>query len=117
MDENDRHMHAEVEAEPAPTSGMSGQTSGTPGAGGTSGKNPSGGTNYIDWAGEVETTLKAMLGFPAQVLGAVLPDESIRHFKAAGRETMLAVYSLWRNIDSATQGPPQEKVRNHIEVE
>ena len=114
MDEKDRQMHAEAETEPAPTSGISGQSTGTPG---TNAKGPSGSMNYIDLAGEVETTLKAMLGLPAQVLGAVLPDESIKHFKAAGRETMLAVYSLWRNVDRAAKGPPQEKARKHIEVE
>jgi hypothetical protein len=117
MDDQDRQPNAEAETGPAPASGMSGQTSGTPGAAGTAGKSPSGGIDYIDWAGEVEATLKAMLGLPAQVLNAVLPGETVRHFKAAGRETMLAVYSLWRNVDRAAKGPPQEKERKHIEVE
>ena len=124
MDEKDRHVNAEAQTKPADTPGMSGQTSGTPGAGANASANasagakgPSSGANNIDWAGELETTLKAMLGLPAQVLGAVLPDETVRHFKAAGRETMLAVYSLWRNVDRATKGPPQEKARKHIEVE
>jgi hypothetical protein len=110
---NDR-PNDEPEVEPAPPPGTSGQTAGTPGE---SAGNTASGTNYIDWAGEVETTLKAMLGLPAQVLGAVLPEESKSHFKAAGRETMLAVYSLWRNIERSAKGPPQEKARSHIEVE
>ena len=114
MDANDRHMNAEAEAEHADTSGMSGQATGTSSTGGSG---PQGGPKPIDWAGEVETTLKAMLGLPAQVLGAVLPDESIRHFKAAGRETMMAVYSLWRSVERAAKGPPEEKARTHIEVE
>lgn len=114
MDDNNRPIDAETETEPAPSPGMSGQTSGTPGDGA---KSASSGMNYIDWAGEVETTLKAMLGLPMQVLDAVLPDESKQHLKAAGRETMLAVYSLWRNVERSVKGPPPEKVRNHIEVE
>ena len=111
---NDNLPYAEPEVEPAPSAGTSGQTSGTPGE---TADNSASGTNYIDWAGEVETTLKAMLGLPAQVLGAVLPEESKIHFKAAGRETMLAVYSLWRKVERSAKGPPQEKVRSHIEVE
>ena len=114
MDDKDRRTNAETDAAPTPPPGMSGQTSGTAGE---SAKGTSGSINYSDLAGEVETTLKAMLGLPAQVLGAVLPDETVRHFKAAGRETMLAVYSLWRNIERASKAPPQEKVRKHIEVE
>lgn len=97
-------------AEPAPSAGSSG-------ASGASSQNAAKGPDYIDWAGEVETTLKAMLGLPVQVLGAVLPEESKSHFKAAGRETMLAVYSLWRKIERSAKGPPPEKVRSHIEVE
>jgi hypothetical protein len=114
MDDKDRPTNAEPDAEPTPPPGMSGQTSGTPGE---RAKGSSSSASDIDWAGEVETTLKAMLGLPAQVLGAILPDETIRHAKAAGRETMLAVYSLWRNVERASKGPPEEKVRKHIEVE
>ena len=50
-----------------------------------------------------------MLGLPAQVLGAVLPEESKTHFKAAGRETMLAVYSLWRKVERSAKGPPRKR--------
>ena len=74
-------------------------------------------TDSIDWAGEVETTLRAMLGLPAQVLANVLPDETVQHLKAAGREGMLAAYSLWRNIDKNVKNQSGEKVRKHIEVE
>lgn len=111
---NDNRPYIEPEVEPAPSAGTSGQSSNTPGE---SANNSASGTNYIDWAGEVETTLKAMLGLPMQVLDSVLPEESKSHFKAAGREAMLAVYSLWRNIERSAKGPPQEKARSHIEVE
>ena len=76
-----------------------------------------GNADSIDWAGEVETTLRAMLGLPAQVLANVLPDETVQHLKAAGREGMLAAYSLWRNIDKNVKNQSGEKVRKHIEVE
>ncbi len=114
MDQRDRHIRAEAGSDPAAEADMSGQTGGAASA---SNNSASGGINYIDWAGELETTLKAMLGLPAQVLGAVLPDETVHHFKAAGRETMLAVYSLWRNVDKAARGQPPDKARTHIEVE
>ncbi|MEP6776737.1 MAG: hypothetical protein ABJA50_14175 [Chloroflexota bacterium] len=71
----------------------------------------------IDWAGEVETTLRAMLGLPAQILANVLPDETVQHLKAAGREGMLAAYSLWRNVDKSVKNQSGEKVRKRIEVE
>ena len=74
-------------------------------------------TDSIDWAGEVETTLRAMLGLPAQVLANVLPDETVQHLKAAGREGMLAAYSLWRNMDKTVKNQSGEKVRKRIEVE
>ena len=71
----------------------------------------------IDWAGEVETTLRAMLGLPAQILTTVLPDETVQHLKAAGREGLLAAYSLWRNVDKSINNQSGEKVRKRIEVE
>ncbi|HST04951.1 MAG TPA: hypothetical protein VLQ48_09465 [Chloroflexia bacterium] len=80
----------------------------------------SGSTNsrdYIDWAGEVETTLRAMLGLPVQILTTVLPDETVQHLKAAGREGLLAAYSLWRNVDKSMNNQSGEKVRKRIEVE
>jgi hypothetical protein len=76
-----------------------------------------GNVDSIDWAGEVETTLRAMLGLPAQVLANVLPDETVQHLKAAGREGMLAAYSLWRNMDKTVKNQSGEKVRKRIEVE
>ena len=84
----------------------------------TTGSTGSTGTaDSIDWAGEVETTLRAMLGLPAQVLANVLPDETVQHLKAAGREGMLAAYSLWRNVDKTVKNQSGEKVRKRIEVE
>jgi len=76
-----------------------------------------GNADSIDWAGEVETTLRAMLGLPAQVLANVLPDETVQHLKAAGREGMLAAYSLWRNMDKTVKNQSGEKVRKRMEVE
>ena len=77
----------------------------------------SGSMNYIDWAGEVETTLRAMLGLPVQMLANVLPDETVQHLKAAGREGLLAAYSLWRKVDKTVKDQSGEKVRKRIEVE
>ena len=91
------------------TSEDSSATTGSTGSTGTA--------DSIDWAGEVETTLRAMLGLPAQVLANVLPDETVQHLKAAGREGMLAAYSLWRNVDKSVKNQSGEKVRKRIEVE
>ena len=49
--------------------------------------------------------------------GQILPPETVRHLKNAGRETLLAVYSLWQNMNRASTGASGEKVRKHIEVE
>jgi hypothetical protein len=49
--------------------------------------------------------------------GQILPAETVSHLKNAGRETLLALYSLWQNINRATSGAPEEKVRKRIEVE
>jgi hypothetical protein len=85
--------------------------------GSTANTGSTGTADSIDWAGEVETTLRAMLGLPAQVLANVLPDETVQHLKAAGREGMLAAYSLWRNVDKTVKNQSGEKVRKRIEVE
>jgi len=57
--------------------------------------------------------LQELADLPAQLL----PPETVLHLKNAGRETLLAVYSLWRNVNRATQGTSSEKIRKHIEVE
>lgn len=49
--------------------------------------------------------------------GQILPPQTVYHLRNAGREAMLAVYSLWRNVRKATEGTPEQKVRKHIEVE
>jgi hypothetical protein len=49
--------------------------------------------------------------------GQILPDETVYHLRNAGREALLAAYSLWRNIRKAAAGPPEDKVRKHIDVE
>lgn len=64
-------------------------------------------------AQELETMLRDLAAIPGQVL----PAETVHHLKSAGREALLAAYSLWQNINRATKGAPDEKVRKHIEVE
>jgi len=49
--------------------------------------------------------------------GQILPAETVYHLKNAGRESLLALYSLWQNINRASKGASGEKVRKHIEVE
>ena len=49
--------------------------------------------------------------------GQILPPQTVHHLRNAGREAMLAVYSLWRSVRKATEGTPEQKVRKHIEVE
>ncbi len=57
--------------------------------------------------------LQELLDLPGQIL----PAETVHHLKNAGRETLLAFYSLWQNINRASQGATEEKVRKRIEVE
>ncbi len=47
----------------------------------------------------------------------LLPEETVTHLKNAGREALLALYHLWRSIDSARDGQPGDKVRKRIDVE
>jgi len=47
----------------------------------------------------------------------LLPEETVQHLRNAGREALLAVYSLWRSIDNARLGKQTNKVRKHIEIE
>ena len=49
--------------------------------------------------------------------GQVLPPQTVYHLRNAGREAMLAAYTLWRNVRKATERTPEDKVRKHIEVE
>jgi hypothetical protein len=49
--------------------------------------------------------------------GQLLPPETVQHLKNAGRETLLALFSLLQNINYAAKGESGEKVRKHIEVE
>ena len=46
--------------------------------------------------------------------GELLPEETKTHLKNAGREAILAVYSLWRSITEAQREP---KTRKHVDVE
>jgi hypothetical protein len=47
----------------------------------------------------------------------LLPEETVTHLKNAGREALMAVYTLWRSIDTTRQGQSGKKVRKHIDVE
>jgi len=58
-------------------------------------------------------TLQELRDLPRRLL----PEETYSHLKNAGREAALALYSLWRSIDSARQGQSGNKVRKHIDVE
>ena len=49
--------------------------------------------------------------------GQVLPPQTVYHLRNAGREAMLAAYTLWRNVRKATERTPEDKLRKHIEVE
>ena len=57
--------------------------------------------------------LQELADLPARLL----PPETVRHLKIAGRETLLAVYSLWQNYNRSVRSDSGEKVRKHIEVE
>lgn len=59
-------------------------------------------------------TLQELRDLPRRIL----PEETYTHLKNAGREAFMALYSLWRSIDSARQGQSgNNKVRKHIDVE
>ena len=58
-------------------------------------------------------TLQELRDLPRRLL----PEETYTHLQNAGREAALAVFSLWRSIDSARLGKQSEKVRKHIDVE
>lgn len=60
-----------------------------------------------------QQVLKELVDLPGQLL----PPETIYHLKNASRESLLALYSLWQNINRAAKGTSGEKVRKHIEVE
>lgn len=49
--------------------------------------------------------------------GQILPPQTVYHLRNAGREAMLAAYSLWRNVRKSTAGTRENKVRKHIDVE
>jgi hypothetical protein len=49
--------------------------------------------------------------------GQILPPQTVYHLRNAGREAMLAAYSLWRNVRKATADSSENKVRKHIELE
>jgi hypothetical protein len=57
--------------------------------------------------------LKEILDLPQRIL----PAETYGHLQNAGREALLAIYSIWRNIDTARNGQASNKVRKHIDVE
>jgi hypothetical protein len=58
-------------------------------------------------------TLEELKDLPQRLL----PEETVTHLKNAGREALMAVYTLWRSIDATRQGQSGNKVRKHIDVE
>jgi hypothetical protein len=56
-------------------------------------------------------TLQDLIDLPRQIL----PEETYRHLRNAGREALLAVFSLVSSMNKSTQG--SGKVRKHIDVE
>jgi hypothetical protein len=65
---------------------------------------PSGGPTVL--------TLQDLIDLPGQIL----PEETRMHLKKAGREAALALYSLWKSVNSS-QSSAGGKVRKHIDVE
>jgi hypothetical protein len=68
---------------------------------------------FPDSAQQIMKELQELIELP----GRMLPPETVQHLKNAGKETLLAVYSLWQNINRTARGESGEKVRKHIEVE
>jgi hypothetical protein len=47
----------------------------------------------------------------------LVPAETRHHLKRAGTEASLALFHLWRSIESEVRGPQKPKVRKRIDVE
>lgn len=58
-------------------------------------------------------TLQDLIALPRQIL----PEETYLHLQNAGREGLLAIYSLWQSIDKARKGSGGGKVHRHIDVD
>ncbi|MFL5735091.1 MAG: hypothetical protein ACJ78Q_18195 [Chloroflexia bacterium] len=58
-------------------------------------------------------TLQDLLDLPGQII----PAETYRHLRNAGREAILAIVSLVGGINNARRGPEDGKIRRHIDVE
>lgn len=61
--------------------------------------------------------VQELLGQDLSRLAEVLPEETRHHLKRAGSEAMLALYHLWRSVDSARGSAQTPKVRKRIDVE
>ena len=47
----------------------------------------------------------------------LLPEDTYAHLQNAGREALLALYSIWQGIEKTRDGNTANKVRKHIDVE
>ena len=64
------------------------------------------------WLQPTVLTWQDIADLPRQIL----PEETYSHLKNARREAALALYSLWKSINSS-RSSPAEKTRKRIEVE
>lgn len=55
-------------------------------------------------------TLQDLIDLPRQIL----PEDTYVHLQNAGRETVLAVYTLWKSLN---KNSAHSKTRRHIDVE
>jgi hypothetical protein len=69
-------------------------------------------TPHTSSGGPTVLTLQDLIELPGQIL----PEETRMHLKKAGREAALALYSLWKSVNSS-QSSSGGKVRKHIDVE
>ena len=47
----------------------------------------------------------------------MVPEETRYHLKRAGTEAGLAIYHLWRRVESEVRGEAKPKVRKRIDIE
>lgn len=47
----------------------------------------------------------------------ILPEETYAHLQNAGREALLALFSIWQGIEKARNGDTGARVRKRIDVE
>ena len=106
------HLPGAVGTGPGPQAGATGGTTGeTPGGSTPTPRAASG--RPLGLPEPTVLTWQDLIDLPSQLL----PPKTVYHLRNAGREALLAAYSLWRNARKAAAGSSEEKVRKHIEVE